>query len=60
MQFNLSRGLQRPGAKIKGGGKRKEWKEIGSETVEAKESLREAAHRWLIEKKIIHRPVSTK
>ena len=45
--------------KNKGGGKRKEWKEIGSETVEAKESLREAARRWLTEKKIIHRPFST-
>ena len=46
-------------SKNKDGGKRKEWKEIGIETVEAKESLREAARRWLAEKKIIHRPLST-
>ena len=46
-------------SKNKGGGKRKEWKEIGIETVEAKESLREAARRWLAEKKIIHRPLNT-
>ena len=43
----------------RGGARRMSWEQIAEETVEAEESLRAGARRWLQEKKVLHHPLST-
>ena len=42
----------------RGGARRMSWGQIAVETVEAEESLRAGARRWLQEKKVLHHPLS--